>query len=91
MYTSLIKYAPFVSSKGEIGMTPISSKPGDEAWSLFGCDKGLVLRPGGNCHEVVGEGYLEGYVRGEMLEELSGDVDVGEKIRGFAIQQIELR
>lgn len=91
MYTSLIKHAPFVGLRGEIGISPISSVSGDEAWNVFGCDKVLIMRPRGKYHEVVGEGYIEGYVRGEVLPDLSGDLNVGDTIHGCVVQQIELR
>ncbi|KXX80953.1 Heterokaryon incompatibility protein 6, OR allele [Madurella mycetomatis] len=47
---------------------------GDKIAILFGCSTPLVIRPRGDKFEVVGEGYVQGFMDGEALRLLESGV-----------------
>ena len=74
-----------VTTKGFLGWAPDFCDGGDEQQSLkgdviciiFGCSTPIVLRPHGELHQVVGEGYIQGFMEGESLKHLgNGEYEV---------------
>lgn len=58
----------FLTSRGLIGLAPLSAMQGDEVCVLLGCDSTMVLRPtGNNLYQVVGQSYMSGINTGEAL------------------------
>jgi hypothetical protein len=63
-------------SKGYIGWVPHNMFRGDEVQPMledlfciiFGCSTPIVLRPCGKYYQVIGEGYLQGFMEGEALK-----------------------
>lgn len=43
-------------------------RKGDKIAVLFGCSTPIVIRPHGNCFQVLGEAYVQGFMDGEALE-----------------------
>ena len=85
------KHQPFVGVHGGIGMALMSAKVGDEVWIIRGCDQPMILRPNGDHYLVVGEGSFDGANRGELLRDMSDDVEVGDMIRSYKFESISLR
>lgn len=48
-------------------------KDGDLFVLIFGCSVPLVVRPCGSRFQVLGEGYLDGFMDGEALEEIKSE------------------
>jgi hypothetical protein len=58
----------FISETGEFGIGPIFTKPGDIAVVLLGLKSVMILRPvPDDKFQVVGEGYIHGFMDGEAL------------------------
>jgi hypothetical protein len=55
------------TSRGYVGGAPRDAHPGDIIYVLPGCCDPLVLRPKGECFEVVGPCYVAGIMQGEAL------------------------
>ncbi|OQN98463.1 hypothetical protein B0A48_15733 [Cryoendolithus antarcticus] len=64
-----------VTESGIVGLGPVSSRKGDQVWFLEGGKMGYVLRPISGLDDrdsrktftFVGEAYVHGYMRGEVL------------------------
>jgi hypothetical protein len=68
-----------VTEQGYVGVAPCRARPGDVVAILFGCSIPLVLRKASSqdAWQVVGEGFVYGYMNGEIAERVkSGKVDV---------------
>jgi hypothetical protein len=68
-----------VTEQGYVGVAPCRVRPGDVVAILFGCSIPLVLRKASSqdAWQVVGEGFVYGYMNGEIAERVkSGKVDV---------------
>ncbi|KAH6714217.1 heterokaryon incompatibility protein-domain-containing protein [Leptodontidium sp. MPI-SDFR-AT-0119] len=69
------------TNSGNIGVVSSRAQKGDQIWVLLGCSVPVVLRKRGGeqfC-EVIGECYLQGYMQGEIMEELrKGAVNIEE-------------
>lgn len=60
----------FKTSQGFLGLGPVFCKNNDQIWLIKNSHVPLVLRPIDNrAFELVGECYLHGFMRGEMLED----------------------
>jgi hypothetical protein len=57
----------FTTKEGFIGLAPKAARTGDVVCVLLGCSSPLVLRPIESKYQVVGECYVEGMMRGELL------------------------
>jgi hypothetical protein len=65
-----------VSSKGYIGWVPESMYRGDDQQTkvgdlyciIFGCSMPVILRECGGYYQVIGEGYLQGFMEGRAVE-----------------------
>ncbi|KAF2265198.1 hypothetical protein CC78DRAFT_208662 [Lojkania enalia] len=57
---------------GHFGLAPSIVKPGDEIFVLLGCSCPVILRkcPVHRGYEVVGECYVEGFMKGECMDEI---------------------
>jgi hypothetical protein len=73
----------FVTTKGgRFGWVPadiesgrdMGVQRGDLFCIVFGCSVPLVIRYGGQNYQVLGEGYLQGYMDGDILRELEGGI-----------------
>jgi len=62
---------------GHFGMAPNVVRQGDEVFVVVGCSIPVILRKrdGGEKYEVVGECYVDGFMKGEGME----DIDVGKR------------
>ncbi|EUC42428.1 hypothetical protein COCMIDRAFT_8014 [Bipolaris oryzae ATCC 44560] len=61
-----------VTERGYIGMAPCRARPGDVVAVLFGCSIPLVLRreASKDAWHVVGEGFVYGYMNGEIADQV---------------------
>ncbi|KAK3647812.1 hypothetical protein LTR56_007786 [Elasticomyces elasticus] len=61
--------AYFTTASGLLGLVPPSSREGDQVWFFSGAKLPFVLRPeaDGIHYTLVGEAYVNGYMRGEIL------------------------
>ncbi|KZZ99027.1 HET domain-containing protein [Moelleriella libera RCEF 2490] len=59
----------FVTSTGHIGIGPSNTEVGDYVSVIMGGGVPYVLRSNGSNRHFVGESYVEGYMRGEALQE----------------------
>ena len=68
-----------LSEEGATGLAPDSVEVGDQVWVLFGCPEPILLRPRSDTladsraagpFSVIGPAYLDGIMRGEILEDL---------------------
>ncbi|KAL8878535.1 MAG: hypothetical protein Q9198_003674 [Flavoplaca austrocitrina] len=58
----------FITRKGQLGLAPQASRPGDFIVVFLGCRSPMVLRPkGNNAYLVVGEAYIDGLMTGEAF------------------------
>ncbi|PVH70009.1 hypothetical protein DL98DRAFT_598169 [Cadophora sp. DSE1049] len=57
---------------GHVGMAPATVVSGDSVYVLLGCAFPVILRPGKNTgqYEVVGECYVDGFMKGEAINGL---------------------
>ncbi|KAF2629653.1 hypothetical protein BU25DRAFT_485661 [Macroventuria anomochaeta] len=57
-----------ITEEGVVGMAPCRARPGDIVAILYGCGIPLVLRKEASqdAWQVIGEGYLHGYMNGEI-------------------------
>ncbi|KAL7770269.1 hypothetical protein CFE70_000202 [Pyrenophora teres f. teres 0-1] len=67
-----------VTERGYVGVAPCRARPGDVVAVLLGCSIPLVLRKASqDAWQVVGEGFMYGYMNGEVVEQVkSGTVSV---------------
>ncbi|KAL8884389.1 MAG: hypothetical protein Q9215_007550 [Flavoplaca cf. flavocitrina] len=57
-----------IIGKGQLGLAPQASSPGDFIVLFLGCRSPMVLRPTGNsAYLVVGEAYVDGLMTGEAF------------------------
>ncbi|KAK7216582.1 hypothetical protein V2G26_004585 [Clonostachys chloroleuca] len=63
----------FTTENGFSGVGPYDTQPGDVAVVLYGSQRCTVLRPDGDFYRIVGDAYVYGAMRGEMVQGL--DVD----------------
>ncbi|KAI9781999.1 MAG: hypothetical protein M1839_005592 [Geoglossum umbratile] len=84
------KHQPFVGANGGIGMAIKGTRPGDQIWIVFGCDKPMILRPAGDHFLVVSEGYYDGANRGELLEDIPEDLNKGDRQGGYEVKSIRI-
>ena len=68
----------FVTEKGYFGIGPAALKPGDVCYILVGATVPFILRKFGSKHRLVGECYIQGFMRGEGLK-LYPSGDFGEE------------
>lgn len=67
----------FTTSRGFLGSTRCDLKQGDLIYAIAGCKFPVLLRPKGDCFQMVGECYVEGLMLGESLEWLeSGECKI---------------
>lgn len=57
-----------ITEGGYIGVAPCRARPGDVIAILYGCSIPLVLREQSSLAkwQVIGEGYVHGYMNGEV-------------------------
>lgn len=60
----------FLTNSGYMGLGPESIQNGDLICIVFGCPIPLLLRKTGDFYLLVGEIYVYGMMRGEMIVEL---------------------
>ena len=57
-----------ITGKGQLGLAPQASSPGDFIVVFLGCRSPMVLRPtGSSAYLVVGEAYVDGLMTGEAF------------------------
>jgi len=62
----------FITTQGQIGSAPDSTRIGDEVWILAGASIPSVLRPNGNGrYRLLGQAYAHGIMHGEAARTLS--------------------
>jgi len=67
---SLNQRALITTATGYLGLAPIAVRPGDVVAVLLGCKCPVLLRPAGNnLYHVIGECYIHGLMRGEILKQ----------------------
>jgi hypothetical protein len=64
----------FITEKGYMGLGPGMIKNGDKVCILFGCQHPLLLRKIGEVYRLVGEIYVYGMMRGEMIEKFEAGI-----------------
>ena len=60
----------FETQDGLVGCVASCARPGDRIAILFGCDMPVVLRPRAGEYEVVGGCFVDGFMNGEVAEEV---------------------
>jgi hypothetical protein len=61
----------FYTSEGYLGLAPASATDGDKVCVLLGCNTPVILREKDDeTYELVGAGYLHGFMHGEALDML---------------------
>ncbi|KAI1736379.1 heterokaryon incompatibility protein-domain-containing protein [Xylaria scruposa] len=64
----LLSWQPFITQEGYIGLAREKCSVGDELWIVGGCSVPIILSPRGkDAHEVLGEGLLDGFMFGEIM------------------------
>jgi hypothetical protein len=60
------------TATGHFGFAPSSVRPGDSVSVILGCSIPVILRPAdpNGCYEVVGECYVEGFMKGEYITDV---------------------
>lgn len=53
-------------------MAPATIELTDKIYIIVGCSMPVVLRPVGKLHVVVGECYVDGFMKGEAMVSLDG-------------------
>ena len=61
------------TEKGYLGLAVAATEPDDRIGIFVGCRTPLILRPRGNCFQVVGECYVHGIMKGEILKDIKED------------------
>ena len=72
----------FVSSIGLMGLAPARAEKDDLICIIMGCTHPIVLRPKGECFEVIGEAFVHGLMYGEWM----GDKSQRESERVFNLR-----
>lgn len=78
----LSNQAVFITSKGLLGLGPLSVKPGQEVWALAGSDFPFILEPlagvkswddkaEGSEYSLVADCFVRGIMMGEAMKEKS--------------------
>ncbi|KAJ4334332.1 hypothetical protein N0V95_009196 [Ascochyta clinopodiicola] len=71
-----------VTEEGYLGMAPCRARPGDVVAILYGCSIPLVLRGDGrDAWQVIGEGYVHGYMNGEVAALVRRGKKVAQRIK----------
>ncbi|KAK5691319.1 hypothetical protein LTR17_025685 [Elasticomyces elasticus] len=75
----------FTTATGLLGLTPPSSHEGDQVWFFSGAKLPFVLRPeaDGIHYTLVGEAYVHGYMRVEILD-VTAESDFKKSYRIYA-------
>jgi hypothetical protein len=60
-----------VTEKGLYGFGPDLVKPGDRCCVLFGIDVPMILRPCGQCFQILGESYIPELMDGQIKDMLA--------------------
>jgi hypothetical protein len=66
----------YLTSRGYLGLGPLSSQAGDKVWCLMGAQVPFVLRQHGEGRfALIGESYLHGFVHGQLLTDpIKGEI-----------------
>ncbi|CAG8972717.1 hypothetical protein HYALB_00008632 [Hymenoscyphus albidus] len=67
---NLIGRRLITTQTGHVGMAPATIELADKIYILVGSSMPVVLRPSGEYYEVVGECYVDGFMKGEAMEGL---------------------
>ena len=62
------------TQKGYIGQIPLRARAGDVMFVVSGGRVPFLLRPRGKEYELVGQCYLDGFMRGEVLDTVGSEV-----------------
>lgn len=87
----------YLSQRGVIGLAPAATRPGDEVWSILGCQWPLILRKVDDHYIVIGPAYHQSLsIHSEIFDgEYTGDRRAGTRWENrygdFLIESIELR
>jgi hypothetical protein len=65
----------FITQKGRMGLGPIEMTDGDVVAILLGSSVPFILREQGTQFTLVGECYVHGVMKGEMLEDPSAGLE----------------
>jgi hypothetical protein len=60
----------FVTPRGYIGVGPPKVQKGDKICVLLGCDIPLIIRPVGDYYIVVGDCFVYGIMKGEVMKDI---------------------
>jgi hypothetical protein len=60
----------FVTPRGYIGVGPPTVQKGDKICILLGCDIPLIIRPIDNHYIVVGDCFVYGIMKGEVIKDI---------------------
>jgi hypothetical protein len=60
------------TADGRMGLGPLKTRTGDIVTVLFGACRCIVLRPKDSNYELVGDAYLEGAMKGEIVKDYDG-------------------
>jgi hypothetical protein len=71
----------FITKRGHLGIGPPTLKEGDVCCVLFGAKVPFILRRLDSQHLLVGECYIHGIMRGEVLKWCQSGKLVEEEIR----------
>ena len=60
------------TSTGYVGLAPVTAISGDTVYVLVGCKLPVILRPSptGEHYQIVGECYVDGFMKGEAMTAL---------------------
>jgi len=59
-----------IASTGRIGLVPERAQEEDLISIFLGCSVPIILRPVGNHYALIGEAYIHGIMKGEVMEKL---------------------
>ena len=58
------------TQNGFLGCAPLATQQGDRIYRLEGCGMPVILRPQGECLEVVGECFMDSYATRKYKEKI---------------------
>ena len=59
-----------MTPRGYIGVGPPTVQKGDKICALLGCDIPLIIRPDGDLYNVVGDCFVYGIMKGEVMKDI---------------------
>lgn len=72
VHANLIGRRLITTTSGHVGLAPVTAVSGDTIYVIVGCSMPAILRPDstGKYYEVVGECFVDGFMKGEAMKDL---------------------